>query len=89
MRQSEQQAHLDDVPKLAALAARAIQDGLQPEREAERYQQYRSAVRFVLERFDLSESQKEKLRIMQEMERLVFDEMRNFLISGNRTRFVM
>jgi hypothetical protein len=74
---------------IAALAARAIQDGLQPEREVERYQQYRSAVRFVLQRFDLAESQKGKLRIMQEMERLVFDEMRNFLISGNRTRFVM
>jgi hypothetical protein len=74
---------------IAALAARAIQDGLQPEREVERYQQYRSAVRFVLERFDLAESQKGKLRIMQEMERLVFDEMRNFLIAGNRTRFVM
>lgn len=74
---------------IAALAARAIQDGLQPEREVERYQQYGSAVRFVLERFDGAASQAEKLQIMQEMERLAFDEMRNFLISGNRTRFVM
>lgn len=74
---------------IAALAARAIEDGLQPEREVERYQQYGSAVRFVLERFDGAASQEEKLQIMQEMERLVFDEMRNFLISGDRTRFVL
>jgi hypothetical protein len=74
---------------LAALAARAISDGLQPEREAERYQQYRSAVQFVLERFDRAQSQAEKLQVMREMERLSFDEMRNFLVSGNRSRFVM
>jgi hypothetical protein len=74
---------------IAALAVRAIEDGLQPEREVERYQQYRSSVRFVLERFDRATSQSEKLQIMQEMERLVFDEMRNFLIAGNRSRFVM
>lgn len=74
---------------IAALAVRAIEDGLQPEREAERYQQYRSSVAFVLERFDRAASQREKLHIMQEMERLVFDEMRNFLIAGNRSRFVM
>lgn len=74
---------------VAALAARAIEDGLQPEREVERYQQYGSAAQFVLERFDQAASQEEKLQIMQEMERLVFDEMRNFLISGNRTRFVL
>lgn len=74
---------------IAALAVRAIEDGLQPEREVERYQQYRSSVRFVLERFDRATSPKEKLHIMQEMERLVFDEMRNFLISGNRSRFVL
>jgi FtsH-binding integral membrane protein len=74
---------------IAALAVRAIEDGLQPEREVERYQQYRSSVRFVLERFDRAASQSEKLQIMREMERLVFDEMRNFLIAGNRSRFVM
>lgn len=74
---------------IAALAVRAIQDGLQPEREVERYQQYRSSVRFVLERFDRASSQAEKVQIMREMERLVFDEMRNFLIAGNRSRFLM
>src|SRR5262249_26780799 len=34
-----------------ALAVRAFQQGLQPERETERYQQYRSAVQNILEQF--------------------------------------
>jgi hypothetical protein len=74
---------------LIALAMRAVEEGLQPEREIERYQQYRSALRAILERFDLAQSQAAKVRVMQEMERLSFDEMRNFLITNDRARFVM
>ena len=74
---------------LVALAMRAVEEGLQPEREIERYQQYRSAVRAIRDRFDTATSQSERVRIMQEMERLAFDEMRNFLITSDRTRFVM
>jgi Domain of unknown function (DUF4365) len=68
---------------------RAIEQGLQPEREIERYQQYRSAVRAILERYDEAPSQAAKIEIMREMERLSFDEMRNFLITNERSRFVM
>jgi hypothetical protein len=74
---------------LAALATRAVQEGLQPEREIERYQQYGSAVRAILERYDEASSQGSKLEIMRDMERLAFDEMRNFLITNERSRFVM
>jgi len=74
---------------LAALAARAIEQGLQPEREAERYQQYRSALRAVLDRFDHTQSQAEKIPIMEEMERIAFDELRNFLITNERARFIL
>jgi hypothetical protein len=74
---------------LAALAIRAIEQGLQPEREIERYQQYRSGVRAILERYDEATSQIAKIRIMREMERLAFDEMRNFLVTNERSRFVM
>jgi len=82
-------AALTIVIALLALAVRAVEQGLQPEREIERYQQYRSAVRAVLERFDLAKSQAEKLRVMSEMERLSYDEMRNFLITNSASRFVM
>ncbi|MGE5217503.1 MAG: hypothetical protein ACM3SP_10930 [Chloroflexota bacterium] len=70
-------------------ATRAVEEGLQPEREIERYQQYRSAVRAILDRFDEALSQKSKLVVMRDMERLAFDEMRNFLITNERARFVM
>jgi hypothetical protein len=74
---------------LAALATRAIEQGLQPEREIERYPQYRSGVRAILERYDEATSQNAKIPIMREMERLAFDEMRNFLVTNERSRFVM
>jgi hypothetical protein len=74
---------------LAALAIRAIEQGLQPEREIERYQQYRSGVRAILERYDSAVSQNAKIEIMREMERLAFEEMRNFLVTNERSRFVM
>lgn len=74
---------------LAALATRAVEQGLQPEREIERYQQYRSAVRAILERYDEATTQAAKVEVMRQMERLAFDEMRNFLITNDRSRFVM
>jgi hypothetical protein len=74
---------------LAGLALRAIEQGLQPDREFERYQQYRSALRAVLDRFDRSDSTEDKIRVMQEMERLSFDELRDFLITNERSQFVL
>ena len=75
---------------LAALATRAIEQGLQPEREVERYQQYLSDLRAISDRFnDEAASQTEKIQIMFEMERLVYDEMRNFLLTNERASFVM
>jgi hypothetical protein len=74
---------------LAALAIRAVEQGLQPEREVERYQQYRSGIRAILERYDNAASQNAKVEIMREMERLAFEEMRNFLVTNERSHFVM
>ena len=74
---------------VAALAGRALAQGLQPEREIERYQQYGSDCKAILERFDAAPSQADKVGIMMEMERLSYDEMRNFLITNQRARFVM
>jgi hypothetical protein len=41
------------------------------------------------ERFDSASSQAGKIAVMQEMERLAFDEMRTFLVDGKRTKFLM
>lgn len=74
---------------IVALAFRAAEQGIQPERECERYQQYRSALRAILDRFDSARSTAEKVRIMRQMERLAFDEMRYFLLTHERARFVI
>jgi hypothetical protein len=74
---------------IVALAARTFEQGLQSESEIERYQQYGSACKAILERFDAAPSQADKVRVMAEMERLSFDEMRDFLIMNQRARFVM
>jgi len=74
---------------VVGLAARALAEGLAPEREIERNQQYSSACRAILERFEAAASPADRVRVMMEMERLTFDEMRNFLLTNQRARFVM
>jgi hypothetical protein len=71
---------------IIVLGLRALQEGLQPGREIERY---RAGVRAVRERFDAAQSAAEKFQIMAEMERLSFDEYRNFLRSNDEARFVI
>jgi hypothetical protein len=74
---------------VVALSARAFQQGLQPEREIERYQQYRSAVQSILEQFDEADTPNQKVRVMRQMERVAFDEMRNFVRTHDRSSFAM
>jgi hypothetical protein len=74
---------------IIVLGLRALQEGLQPGREIERYRAYRAGVRAVRDRFDAAQSAAEKFEIMAEMERLSFDEYRNFLRSNDEARFVI
>lgn len=72
-----------------ALVARAFEQGLQPEREIERYQQYRSNVAAILDRFDEAKTQSEKVAVMRDMEQLSFYEMCDFIVTNNDAVFVM
>jgi hypothetical protein len=74
---------------ILALVARAFEQGLQPEREIERYQQYLSNVTSVLERFNKAKTQNEAIGVMRDMERLSFYEMCDFLVTNNDAVFVM
>ena len=74
---------------VVALAARAFEQGIQPEREIERYQQYRSALRSTLGQFEKAETTLDKIRIMRQMEQLAFEEMRNFLRTHERASFAI
>jgi hypothetical protein len=72
---------------VAALGMRTLEDGLQPKRELERY---RIALQDMLGRFsDTAASASTKFEIMVEVERLAFEEMRDFLRSFYEARFVM
>jgi hypothetical protein len=72
-----------------ALALRALEEGFQPGQEIERYQQYRSSVRSIQRRFSATCSQRERVELMRELERVSFLEMRSFLRINERARFVI
>lgn len=75
---------------VVSLCAHAFAQGLQPEREVERYQQYSSAINSILTDFDGTKDATEKIKIMWQMERAAFIEMRNFLITHQeRSSFAM
>ena len=74
---------------VSALAIRALEEGLKPEREIERYAHYKSAVRALRDRFDAARSSGQKIEVMNEMERLVYDEMCDFLKTQDTARFVL
>lgn len=50
---------------------------------------YRLGVQSILNRYEAAQSLSEKISIMQEMERLSYDEMQNFLRTHDKARFVM
>jgi hypothetical protein len=72
-----------------ALAIRAMEDGLGAKDETERYRDYRSSLEAIRKRFEQATHPAEKLRIMEEMERLSYEEMCSFLRNAHDTRFVM
>jgi hypothetical protein len=74
---------------LAALATRALEDGFQPMREVERYEQYRANVRVARERFEAAMTFPAKLEAMRAFERTSLEEMRVFLRTHARARFLL
>jgi cobalamin biosynthesis protein CobD/CbiB len=74
---------------IGILAIRTLEEGLQPAREVERYTRYRSSLMSLLGRFDRATSPKDKLRIMHEVERTSYQEMRQFLKTHYEARYVL
>ena len=74
---------------LLALAGRALEDGFQPQREIERYEQYRANVRVASERFEAATTFTAKLEAMRAFERTSLEEMRVFLRTHSRARFLL
>lgn len=74
---------------VTALAIRALEEGFQPQRDVERYETFRYGCRVVRERFTEAKTPTEKFEAMRQFERLVFEEMKLFLRTSARARFVL
>jgi len=74
---------------IGILAVRTLEEGLQPAREVERYSRYHSSLTSLLDRFDNAADPEEKLRIMLEVERASYQEMRGFLETNYEARYVL
>jgi hypothetical protein len=71
------------------LASRALEEGLQPGREVERYLQYRTTLRAIRARFDRAPTLDEKLSTIRSMEQASYSEMCTFLKIHNDAKFRM
>lgn len=74
---------------VGVLAVRALEEGMRPQREVERYRQYRSALRSVEARLNATGSPAEKIAVMKQLEQVSYEEMVNFLKDHDEARFVM
>ena len=77
------------VSALVGLALRTLQEGLAPEKEIERYNDYRGRIAQLRNRFQETRDQNELLHIMEELERAAFDELRGFLRTHQHAKFLL
>jgi hypothetical protein len=73
---------------ILALALRAVEEGLKPRTEVERYRHYQATTGRILERFDAADT-RGKLHAAEALEQAAYDEMIIFLRAHNEARFVM
>lgn len=74
---------------IIALAARTFEEGLQPTRELERYTAYKARMGRLLSYFDEASTLREKVRVMTEVERAIYQEMRGFLKTNHEAHFTI
>jgi hypothetical protein len=74
---------------LIGLALRTIQEGLAPDKEIERYKDYLAMTSQLRDRFQQSTASKERLHLMEEMELVSVDEMKEFLRVHHNAKFLL
>ena len=74
---------------LIALGARALESGLAPLREVERYEQYRSNIRVALRRFDSAATPQSRLEVMRAFEATSQEEMLVFIRTHAKSHFLL
>lgn len=70
------------------LALRVLDEGLQLRSETERYEWYLAAIEALERRFDAGDT-RSRIGLLREMERLSYQELRQFTVSFDEARFVM
>jgi hypothetical protein len=68
---------------------RALEEGLQPQREIERCESYRASCIQKREQFDAARTAAEKYAVMLAVERASYDEMRLFLKNNASAKFLV
>lgn len=74
---------------LIALAIRALEEGLKPQREVERYEHYRANILVSGKRFRAAPDMQTKLEVMRNFEQVSLEEMRTFLRTHANARFLL
>jgi hypothetical protein len=74
---------------LIALGARALESGLAPQREVERYEQYRSNIRVAIRRFDGATTPEARIEVMRGFEATSQEEMLVFIRTHAHSHFLL
>ena len=74
---------------VVALATRALEQGLQPEREFERYRQFKVKLTSIRKRFTEAKTVDQKVSVMRQMECAAFDELVIFIVTHERDSFAL
>lgn len=74
---------------LTALALRALEEGMQPQRDVERYEQYRASIVVTRQRLAVAKDMDAKLEIMRSFERTSLEEMRIFMRTHAGSTFML
>ncbi len=74
---------------LLGVSLRAVLEGLGIEGEIDRYQEYRERIWLLRDRFKNTSDEKERLRLMEEFERVSVEEMQEFLRTHQKARFTI
>ena len=74
---------------IIAVGARAMLEGLRPQRETRRMQFYATAVGLASRRFDEARTHNKRIEAASLLERASYDEMVEYISSNERARFVL
>jgi hypothetical protein len=74
---------------ILGIAFRTVQDGLGVSADIERYRDYRGKIRRFILSFDETTDEHRRLRLMEEMELAVVDELRGFLRTHRAASFIL